>query len=68
MFSAVQPRVGVGIGLVTPFHCGGSLGVFPLEHFNLGAQKRAFQCILNDHLSLSSALLSRLVLATKNNE
>ena len=27
MFPTVQPRVGVGIGLVAPFHCRGSLGV-----------------------------------------
>lgn len=55
MFPAVQPHVGVGIGLVAPFHCRGSLGVSSWKILILGARKRVFQCILSDHFSLTSA-------------
>ena len=42
MFPAVQPHVGVGVGLVTPFHCRGSLGVSPWNILIWGPGKEHF--------------------------
>ena len=42
MFPAVQPHVGVGVGLVTPFHCRGSLGVSPWNILIWGPRKEHF--------------------------
>lgn len=54
IFPMVQPRVGVGIGLVAPFHCRGSLGVSSLKISIWGPGKEYFSAFwmttLHSHL------------------